>query len=486
MTDDLSGKSIAYLSKLLRNNKISSVELVDYYFDRIEKFDKQIHAFLCTDKKLAMKQAKESDNKIKDGDQGPLTGIPYMLKDNICTNNFPTTAGSKILNDFYSNYDATVVKKLNVEGAVLLGKGNLDEFAMGSSTENSSFGPTKNPWDYDYVPGGSSGGPAAAVSAGFAAFSLGSDTGGSIRQPASLCGVTGLKPSYGVVSRYGLIAFGSSLDQIGPFTNNVEDSALILNAIKGRDENDPTSKDFDKDLFLDQIEDFKNLKIGIPKEYFPETLDKEIKNKITDVIDLLIEYGAEVEEVSLPHTEYALGVYYILAPSEASSNLARYDGVKYGFSDNQVSSMWERIENSRSKGFGIEVKRRIMLGTYALSSGYYDEYYGKAEQVRQLIKQELNDVFKKVDCLITPTSPTTAFKLGERTKDPMAMYTSDIMTIPANIAGIPGISIPGGKVNGLPVGVQLLGSYFSERKLLSIANRIQRITDWHLDRPNLD
>ena len=252
MTDDLSGKSIAYLSKLLRNNKISSVELVDYYFDRIEKFDKQIHAFLCTDKKLAIKQAKASDNKIKDGDQSPLTGIPYMLKDNLCTNNFPTTAGSKILNDFYSNYDATVVKKLNIEGAVLLGKGNLDEFAMGSSTENSSFGPTKTPWDYDYVPGGSSGGPAAAVSAGFAAFSLGSDTGGSIRQPASLCGVTGLKPSYGVVSRYGLIAFGSSLDQIGPFTNNVEDSALILNAIKGRDENDSTSKDFDKDLFLDQ------------------------------------------------------------------------------------------------------------------------------------------------------------------------------------------------------------------------------------------
>ena len=401
MTDDLSGKSIVYLSKLLRNNKISSVELVDYFFDRIERFDNKIHSFLSTDKNFAIKQAKESDNKIKNGDQSPLTGIPYMLKDNICTNNFPTTAGSKILNDFYSNYDATVVKKLNIEGAVLLGKGNLDEFAMGSSTENSSFGPTKNPWDYDYVPGGSSGGPAAAVSAGFAAFSLGSDTGGSIRQPVSLCGVTGLKPSYGVVSRYGLIAFGSSLDQIGPFTNNVEDSALILNTIKGRDENDSTSKDYDKDLILDQIEDFKNLKIGIPKEYFPETLDKEIKNKISDVINLLIEHGAEVEEVSLPHTEYALGVYYILAPSEASSNLARYDGVKYGFSDNQVSSMWERIENSRSKGFGIEVKRRIMLGTYALSSGYYDEYYGKAEQIRQLIKQELNDVFKKVDCLIT-------------------------------------------------------------------------------------
>ena len=477
MADNLHLKSIKELNDLLTEKKISSLELVNYFFDRIDKYESKINSFISFDKQYALEKAKNADEQIRNGDGNLLTGIPYVVKDNIATNHFPTTAGSKILDGFQANYDATVVRKINEQGAILMGKANLDEFAMGSSTENSAFGPTKNPWNLDYVPGGSSGGPAAALSAGFCVFSLGSDTGGSIRQPASLCGITGLKPTYGVVSRYGLIAFGSSLDQIGPFTRTAEDAEIILDVIEGKDEYDSTSKGLNNKKSKIEL---KGLKIGLPKEYFSSYLDSEVKSNVIELVDFLSSEGAIVKEVSLPHTEYALSVYYILAPSEASSNLSRYDGVKYGYSEEKVDNMWDRIEKSRSNGFGLEVKRRIMLGTYSLSSGYYDEYYGKAERTRQIIKKELNKIFDKIDILITPTSPSTAFKLGEKTNDPMAMYSSDIMTIPANIAGIPGISIPVKDVNGLPVGAQLVGPYMSDRKILEIAKNIQKLTDWHL------
>ncbi len=483
MTDYFHLKKITELNKLLINKQISSVELLQYFLQRIEKHDSKINSFISIDKDYALKSAKNADKRIHNNDFNLLTGIPYMVKDNISTKHFATTAGSKILDGFKSNYDATVVKKLNQEGAVLIGKGNLDEFAMGSSTENSAFGPTKNPWNLNYVPGGSSGGPAAAVSAGFCVFSLGSDTGGSIRQPASLCGITGFKPSYGSVSRYGLIAFGSSLDQIGPFTRFSEDSEIIYDVIAGKDKYDSTTKEISKNKSKVNL---KNLNIGLPKEYFSDYLDDNVKSNVMELVEFLSKEGANVEEVSLPHTDYALAVYYILAPSEASSNLSRYDGVKYGFSDHNVDSMWDRIESSRSSGFGLEVKRRIMLGTYSLSSGYYDEYYGKAEMTRQLIKKELNSVFDKVDILVTPTSPTTAFKIGEKISDPMAMYSSDIMTIPANIAGIPGISIPVKNSNGLPVGAQLVGPYLKDNNLLNITNEIQKLTDWHLNAVEFD
>ncbi|MAW66660.1 MAG: Asp-tRNA(Asn)/Glu-tRNA(Gln) amidotransferase GatCAB subunit A [Chloroflexi bacterium] len=477
MPDNLHLKSIKELNNLLVEKKISSVELVNYFFDRIDKYESKINSFISFDKEYALENAKNADAQISNGDVSLLTGIPYVVKDNIATKHFPTTAGSKILDGFQANYDATVVRKINEQGAILIGKANLDEFAMGSSTENSAFGPTKNPWNLDYVPGGSSGGPAAALSAGFCVFSLGSDTGGSIRQPASLCGITGLKPTYGAVSRYGLIAFGSSLDQIGPFTRTAEDSEIILDVIEGKDEYDSTSKGLN--IEKPNIE-LNGLKVGLPKEYFSSYLESEVKSNVIELVDFLSSQGAIVNEVSLPHTEYALSVYYILAPAEASSNLSRYDGVKYGYSEEQVDSMWDRIEKSRSNGFGLEVKRRIMLGTYSLSSGYYDEYYGKAEKTRQIIKKELNKVFDEIDILITPTSPSTAFKLGEKTNDPMAMYSSDIMTIPANIAGIPGISIPVKDVKGLPVGAQLVGPYMSDRKILEISKNIQKLTDWHM------
>ena len=485
MLDNLHNKGIKELSQLLSDKKISSVELVTYFFDRIDKYESQIHSFISMDKDYAIDKAIQADKLIHSKESNMLTGIPYMVKDNISTKHYETTAGSKILDGFSSNYDATVVKNLNEHGAILIGKGNLDEFAMGSSTENSAFGATKNPWDLSRVPGGSSGGPAAAVSAGFSVFSLGSDTGGSIRQPASLCGITGLKPSYGAVSRYGLIAFGSSLDQIGPFTRNAEDSKLILDIISGKDEYDSTSRGLSLEIIDDETNILNGLKVGLPKEYFSEYLDEKVKDSVMDFVSFLSDQGAVIEEISLPHTDYALSVYYILAPSEASSNLSRYDGVKYGYSENEVDNMWERIEKSRSKGFGLEVKRRIMLGTYSLSSGYYDEYYGKAEQARQIIKSELNDIFTKVDILVTPTSPSTAFKLGEKLNDPMEMYANDIMTIPANIAGIPAISIPSSQVNGLPVGSQLVGPYMGDAKLLVIANHIQQLTDWHLSNPQL-
>jgi aspartyl-tRNA(Asn)/glutamyl-tRNA(Gln) amidotransferase subunit A len=416
-----------------------------------------------------------------------LTGIPAIIKDNMCTKGLKTTCASKILENFVPPYNATVVEKLNAAGVVVLGKANMDEFAMGSSTENSAFFPTRNPWDLDRVPGGSSGGSAVAVAADEAIYALGSDTGGSIRQPAGFCSVVGMKPTYGRVSRFGLVAFASSLDQIGPITKTVTDCALVMDVISGHDPHDSTSvpnpvPDYTKSL----IPDLKKLRIGIPKEYLVEGMQTGVRTTMQAAITKLEELGAEVDwDVSLPHTKYALAAYYILAPSEASANLARYDGVKYGFSYRETSNMWEAMEKTKQFGFGAEVKRRIMLGTYALSAGYYDAYYLKAQKVRTLIKQEFDRAFERYDALVTPTSPTVPFKLGEKVDDPVQMYLSDVCTLPINIAGIPGISIPAGFVDGLPVGMQILGKHFDEATLLRIAFAYEQATDWHKQRPSL-
>jgi aspartyl-tRNA(Asn)/glutamyl-tRNA(Gln) amidotransferase subunit A len=419
-----------------------------------------------------------------------LAGIPILIKDNINIKGTRTTCSSKILNDFVSPYDATVVKKIRSADAIFIGKSNMDEFAMGSSTETSHFSVTKNPWDIARIPGGSSGGSAAAVAAGQAVLSIGSDTGGSIRQPASLCGVVGLKPTYGRVSRYGLVAFASSLDQIGPITKDTTDAALLMNVISGYDDNDSTSvnlpvPDYTKAL----INNVRNIKIGIPKEYFSQGLDNDVKTAVMEAVKLLKSMGAQVKELSLPHTEYAVAAYYIIAPSEASSNLARYDGVKYGYRANEEGegvSLIDVYERTRGEGFGQEVKRRIMLGTYSLSSGYYDAYYLKAQKVRTLIKQDFDKAFGEVDVIITPTAPTTAFKIGEKTEDPLKMYLSDIYTISANLAGIPGISIPCGfDKEGLPIGLQLLAKPFGEETIFRTAYSYEQNTGWHLKEPKL-
>jgi aspartyl-tRNA(Asn)/glutamyl-tRNA(Gln) amidotransferase subunit A len=481
---DLFELTIYEAYELLRKREISSVDLTKAVLKRIDEVEEKTRTFVTTTEELALKQAQEADERIKNGNSASLTGIPAMIKDNICTKGVRTTCSSKMLENFVPPYDATVIEKLNQAGMVMVGKGNLDEFAMGSSTENSAFFPTKNPWDLSRVPGGSSGGPAAAVAAQEAIYSLGSDTGGSIRQPASFCGVVGLKPTYGRVSRYGLVAFASSFDQIGPLTKDVTDCALVLNAISGYDSNDSTSipkqvPDYTKSL----IPDIKGLKVGVPKEYFAQGVEKGVKKNVEDAIKKLEEIGAQVEETSLPSTKYALSVYYIIAPSEASANLARYDGVKYGFSYKEAKNIWEAMEKTRQYGFGAEVKRRIMLGTYALSAGYYDAYYLKAQRVRTLIRQEFDEAFQKYDVLVTPTSPSVPFKLGEKIDDPLTMYLSDVCTIPANIAGIPGISIPAGFVDGLPVGMQLLGPPLSEEKILKVAYTYEQATNWQKRNP---
>jgi len=429
----------------------------------------------------AVKQAQKADELIAKGDAHPLTGIPALIKDNMCTKGIRTTCSSKMLENFVPPYDATVVEKLNECGVVVVGKANMDEFAMGSSTENSALFTTHNPWDLSRVPGGSSGGSAAGVAAGEAIYALGSDTGGSIRQPAGFCSVTGLKPTYGRVSRYGLVAFASSLDQIGPITRDVRDCALVLNAIAGYDPRDSTSvpepvPDYTQCL----TGDIKGLSIGVPKEYFVEGMQAEVEASIRAAINKLEEMGARVDrEVSLSHTPYALAVYYIIAPSEASANLARYDGAKYGFSYKNTDNMWEAMEKTRQYGFGAEVKRRIMLGTYALSAGYYDAYYLKAQKVRTLIRREFDEAFEKYDALVTPTSPTVPFKIGEKVDDPLQMYLSDVCTLPINIAGLPAISIPAGFAEGLPIGMQIIGKPFSEETLLKIAHAYEQATDWH-------
>ena len=484
--DDLKNLTIENARDLLDSHQISSLELTEAYLERIENTESDVNSFVTVSKETARNDAKNADVLINSGSQNLLTGIPLQLKDNLCTSGIRTTCSSKMLENFIPPYDAFVAEKLKKQGAVLLGKGNLDEFAMGSSTENSAFQSTKNPFDITRVPGGSSGGPAASVSASQCLFSLGSDTGGSIRQPASLCGVVGLKPTYGRVSRYGLIAFASSLDQIGPITHTVKDSAMVLNNIAGFDSKDSTSLNVPVPNYLDKIDNgIKGFKIGVPKEYFQEGIDPGVEKIIRDSLKVLENLGAEISEISLPLTSYALAVYYIIAPSEASANLTRYDGVKYGFNYSDAENMWEGIEKTRQFGFGDEVKRRILLGTYALSSGYYDAFYLKAQKVRTLIRKEFEDAFRSYDVLAMPTSPSTAFKLNEKMNDPMQMYLNDIFTIPANIAGIPSISIPAGMNNGLPVGLQMMAGALQEEKLFQASYAFEQATDWHKIKPDI-
>ncbi len=454
----------------LDSGLLSAMELTASVLERIDAVEPAIQAFVTVTAERALEQAARADRRIAEGAAGPLTGIPVQLKDNLCTKGVRTTCSSKMLERFVPSYDAAVTEKLQDAGAVLVGKGNLDEFAMGSSTENSALHPTRNPYDTNRVPGGSSGGPAAAVSSGQALFSLGSDTGGSIRQPASLCGVVGLKPTYGLVSRYGLVAFASSLDQIGPFTRSVADAALVLSEISGHDPRDATSIDRTVPDYLSPLTgDLRGLRIGVPREYFVEGIEPGVQTAVTKAIEVLADLGAQVSQMSLPHTTYALAVYYIIAPSEASSNLARYDGVKYGYSAD-AETMEDSLELTRREGFGPEVKRRIMLGTYALSSGYYDAYYLKAQKVRTIIRDEFAAAFRQFDLLATPTSPSVAFRLGEKTNDPVQMYLNDIFTMPANIAGIPAISVPAGLVDGLPAGLQLMAPHHGERTMLRAAH----------------
>ena len=471
---------------LLDRRVVSSVELTEATLERIEEVEDRVKAFVTVTRDLALEQAQKADTRIAEGNAAPLTGIPMMLKDNMCTHGVPTTCSSHMLEEFVPPYDATVTEKLRQEGAVLVGKGNLDEFAMGSSTENSAFFPTHNPWDLERVPGGSSGGPAAAVAAGESFFSLGSDTGGSIRQPGSLCGIVGMKPTYGLVSRYGLIAFASSLDQIGPLTRDVQDCATVLNAIAGHDPRDSTSIDFQPPDYTSALKTgLSGMRIGVPKEYFIDGMEPGVEDATRKAIDVLESLGAEIGEATLPHTPYALAVYYIIAPSECSANLARYDGVKYGYSEQDAESMWDAYEKTRQRGFGPEVKRRIMLGTYALSSGYYDAYYLKAQKVRTIIRQEFEEEFKKFDALVMATSPSTAFRLGEKMDDPVQMYLNDVLTLPANIAGIPGISVPSGLSNGLPTGLQIMAKPLGEETMLRVAYAYEQATEWHSLKPEL-
>ena len=470
----------------LTRRDFSSVELTRSCLDRIERVESRVKAFVTVTGDVALEQAERADRILAAGEAQPLTGIPMQLKDLICTKGIRTTCASRMLENYVPVYDATVAEKLGEQGAVLLGKGNMDEFAMGSSCENSAFFPTHNPWDLTRVPGGSSGGAAAAVAADEAVFALGSDTGGSIRQPASLCGVVGLKPTYGRVSRYGLIAFASSLDQIGPVSKDVTDCALVLNAIAGYDDRDSTSLPVSAADFTAGLTGrLDNLRLGIPDEYFVAGMEPGVRAAVRQAITELERLGASVEPVSLPTTEHALACYYIIAPSECSANLARYDGVKFGYSYQDTADMWLAMESTRQHGFGPEVKRRIMLGTYALSAGYYDAYYLKAQQARTLIRQDFARVFERVDALVTPTSPVAAFPLGEKTADPVQMYLIDVCTLPINIAGLPALSVPCGFADGLPVGMQLIGPHLSEERLLGIAYAYEQATEWHKAKPGL-
>ncbi len=473
---------------LLKTRELSSEELTREVLNRIQSVEEKIDAFLTVSEDAAMAQAKQADKNLSEGNVTALTGIPLAIKDVICTQGLRTTCGSKILENFVPPYDATVISKLKQAGAVIVGKTNMDEFAMGSSTENSGFKLTHNPWKITHTPGGSSGGSAAAVSAHMCIGALGSDTGGSIRQPASHCGVVGMKPTYGRVSRYGLVAFASSLDQIGPLTKDVTDCAVIMNAISGYDPKDSTSVPRDVPDFMSSLTDgLSNITVGIPKEYFEtEGLDVEVSEAIQKAIHKIRELGADTVDISLPHTNYAVAVYYIIAPSEASSNLARYDGVKYGFRDKGNGDYVEMYRSTRSKGFGSEVQRRIIIGTYALSAGYYDAYYGKASQVRTLIIQDFKNAFERCDVIIAPVAPTPAFKIGEKIDDPLTMYLSDIFTISANLAGLPGMSVPCGfSATGLPIGVQLLGNHLNEAALLRVAYNFEQATDFHKEKPDL-
>ncbi len=482
--DDLTKLSLAETSELLARREISAREVAAAYLDRIEAVDSKVKAYINVNRDLALTMADEADRRLGSGQAGPLTGAPIGIKDVICIQGLPTTCGSRMLENFVPPYDATVIKKLKEAGAVFLGKLNMDEFAMGSSTENSAFHPTFNPWDLSRIPGGSSGGSAAAVAARTCVASLGSDTGGSIRQPASHCGVVGMKPTYGRVSRFGLVAFASSLDQIGPLTRDVRDCALLMEAICGHDPSDSTSAPREAEPFTSSLEGpVEGIKVGVPREYFADGLSQEVAQAVNRALDTLRELGCELVEVELPHTKYAVATYYIIAPAEASSNLSRYDGVKYGFRAGEYEDLMDMYKKTRSQGFGPEVKRRIMIGTYALSSGFYDAYYRKASQVRTLIKQDFQRAFEKCDVIAGPVAPTTAFKIGEKASDPLQMYLSDIFTIPVNLAGVPGLSVPCGvDQDNLPVGLQLVSNYFREDILLKVAYNFERargpMPDW--------
>lgn len=485
---ELYNLTIHELHDMLRKGETTSEAITESVLGRIKAVDNKVKAYITVTEEIARAQAREADKRIKAGDtSSPLLGIPIAVKDNMCTDGIRTTCASKILGNFVPPYDATVVRNLQKAGYVLCGKPNMDEFAMGSSTENSGFFITKNPWDLERIPGGSSGGSAAAVAAGECIGSLGSDTGGSIRQPASCCGVVGLKPTYGRVSRFGLVAFASSLDQIGPITKDVTDTALLMNVISGHDAKDSTSANMPAPDYTKALrKDVKGMKIGLPKEYFIEGMDPDVEKAIRSAVKTLEGLGAKVVEVSLPHTDYAVATYYILATSEASSNLARYDGVKYGLRAAAPKDLMDMYMKTRDQGFGPEVKRRIMLGTYALSAGYYDAYYKKGQQVRTLIKRDFDEAFKTVDVIATPTAPTAAFKIGEKSADPLQMYLSDIFTISVNLAGIPGISVPCGFTSGnLPIGLQLLGKHFDEESILHAAFAYEQATEWHKKRAKL-
>lgn len=478
--------SIADAHTLLKHKEISSIELTQAVLDRVEAIEEKVGAYITVTNETALEQARLADKNISEGNITPLTGIPLAIKDLICTQGVRTTCGSKILDNFIPPYDATVIKKLKQASAVIIGKANMDEFAMGSSTENSGFKLTRNPWDLSRIPGGSSGGSAASVSADMCLGALGSDTGGSIRQPASHCGVVGLKPTYGRVSRFGLVAFASSLDQIGPLTKTVRDSAVLMNEIAGYDAADSTSVPMEVPDYTASLDNgLKGFTIGIPREYHTVGgLHPEVLAAVTNAVKVLENLGAECIEVSLPHTEYAVAAYYVIAPSEASSNLARYDGVKYGFRDKDQISLMGMYKSTRSKGFGPEVQRRIIIGTYSLSAGYYDAYYGKASQVRTLIMEDFKKAFETCDVIVSPVAPTPAFKIGEKIDDPLTMYLSDIFTLSANLAGIPGISVPCGfSAEGFPIGLQIMAKHFEEEKLLKAAYNLEQTTDFHEKKP---
>ncbi len=477
--------SIAELSKKLHNKEISSVELTKIFLDRIKQLSPKLNSFITVTEDQALSDAKYADQLFNDGKAKPLTGIPIVYKDNFCTKDIKTSAGSKMLDNFISPYDATVVKKFKASGTVLLGKTNMDEFAMGSSNENSYYGPVRNPWNLDAVPGGSSGGSAACVAARLSPAATGTDTGGSVRQPASLCGVTGIKPTYGRISRFGIIALGSSLDQVGVFTQSAEDAAMLLNSSMGFDPKDSTSIEKEtKDLTASLNNPLNGIKIGLLKECFSDQLNPKIADTIYSAAKQLEDLGASIQEISLPKTHLAIPVYYIVGPAECASNLARYDGVRFGYSCKDPKNLLDLYERTRAEGFGDEVKHRIMIGTYLLSAGYYDSFYLKAQKIRRLISNDYQNAFKQVDVILSPTSPSTAFKIGSKNTNRIEMYLQDMFTISTNLAGLPGVSAPAGFIDGLPVGLQLTGNYFDEEHLLNVLHKFQQVTDWHRQIPS--
>jgi aspartyl-tRNA(Asn)/glutamyl-tRNA(Gln) amidotransferase subunit A len=481
---DFYRNTLAELAAMLHSGEVSSSELTQHYLSRISQYDAALNSFITVVEDQAMAQAAEADKALKNGAAGPLTGVPIAHKDIFCTRGVRTSCGSKMLDNFISPYDATVVSRFKQAGVITLGKTNMDEFAMGSSNETSYYGPVRNPWNTDTVPGGSSGGSAAAVASRMAPAATGTDTGGSIRQPAALCGITGLKPTYGLVSRYGMIAFASSLDQGGPMAQTAEDCGLMLQVMAGFDQRDSTSLERDiPDYSAGLDAPIEGLRIGLPREYFDEGLDQDVRAVVQDALDVYRDMGAELVEIDLPNSGLSVPVYYVVAPAECSANLSRFDGVRYGYRCENPKDLFDLYTRSRGEGFGAEVKRRIMVGTYALSAGYYDAYYLKAQQLRHLISDDFKAAFKDVDVIMGPASPETAFRLGAKAEDPVSMYLSDIYTIAVNLAGLPGMSVPAGFVDGRPVGLQIIGNYFDESRLLNVAHKYQQQTDWHSQIP---